>query len=311
MFVSILQHGLDWLIYRLFRLRHGDHGIFWIKPDKVRYFPLLDDEVVHLRADGNGAGIEPLIPGIYEYRIDGHLYRTAFQTVRHGVVTSHSTRFLEDSEFASAFEEGLALYPGAESERLNLSHKVYTVASLAKQAAQFPGDLLEIGVSWGVYAHTIAAYADLPHRPDRRLLLVDAWQGRYSHSKDRESDADCDDYCTNEALIRDSFSHLPNVEIVQGIAPEILKTIQTDGFSFVHLDIGYDESTEIAILQAIIPRCRPGAVIIVNSCFLNEGYSRNFDKALDEMRVSVTGTVQAQGIIIVPPASTHVTLKRL
>ncbi|WNK01386.1 hypothetical protein L2D14_08115 [Thalassospiraceae bacterium LMO-JJ14] len=58
--------------------------------------------------------------------------------------------------------------------------------------------------------------------------------------------------------------------------------------------------------EMIIPHCCPWAAIVVNSCFLNKGCSRDFDKALVETGATHSGTLKAQGNIIIPPVLTRV-----
>ncbi|WNJ98634.1 hypothetical protein L2D14_12230 [Thalassospiraceae bacterium LMO-JJ14] len=236
-----------------------------------------------LRCDAEGAGVVDLDPGIYEFRQDRHFYRATFQTVHHGVATAHSTAYLDAPEFVAAFDRGLALYPSGESERQNLALKVYTTASLAKQAPK--GDFIEVGVSWGVFARTILDYA----KPER-FFLVDAWEGLYD---DGEA---CVDYCSDIDFIRRSF---PDAVPVQGMAPEILDTIDGE-FAFVHLELDYGGDMEIACLEALVPRCVPGAIIIIENAYSSQSsYGQNLDLAAKALGVTITGTAQGQGIIII------------
>lgn len=305
---KLIGHLLDAIIIRLLRFRHGVHGLLWLAPGRLRFLP-LNDRPAWARCDREGAGIVELVSGsYYEFRQDGHLYPVPFQSVHHGVATIHATPFLGEPGFLQAFERALALYPDGEGERGNLLYEVYTVASLARQSVDRPGDLLEIGVSWGVFARAIAEHAGLAQRPHKRFFLVDAWQGRYSHADSRRDEGDCGDYCADAAHIARAFADIPNVEVRQGIAPDSIDHLVSDGFSFVHIDIGYDEETEIACLEKVVPRCLPGAIIVVESCYLNQGYGPRFHQAVAALGLTITGTVQGQGIIIVPPQTSRAPL---
>jgi hypothetical protein len=161
--------------------------------------------------------------------------------------------FLNEPKFEKSFESSLDEVPSDLQEQfLGIKYRAHIATWAATQALRFPGDFIEIGVWWGVLSKTILEY-NSPKISKKKFYLVDPWGGllgtRYSENIFSE--------------IEDRFIGYPNVQLVKGLAPQILSSIQIDKIAYLSIDMNNFQA-EVDSLKYLYPLLSPGAVVYLD-----------------------------------------------
>jgi hypothetical protein len=170
-----------------------------------------------------------------------------------------TTPFLEDERFAALAEAHSGLLP-ARNWHWNLQIAAWCV----RRARDVPGDLVELGVFKGHTTLFCAEYLDFAAWP-KRWWLYDTFEGIPDDQVD-VGFAHLNKGAYNPATfsfeeVRARFAHIPNIDVIQGRAPEILLETAPANIAFLHIDLN-NVAAEIASLDLLFDRVSPGGLIL-------------------------------------------------
>ena len=106
-------------------------------------------------------------------------------------------------------------------------------------------------------------------------------------------------YVTDLDRVRANFSEWPEVEVVQGIVPEILKTLDIDRLAFLHLDMNC-ALPERAALEYFWGSLSQGAIVLLDdyAYFGNHSLRDAIDTTASRFGFQVLSLPTGQGLII-------------
>lgn len=135
-----------------------------------------------------------------------------------------------------------------------ITYREHIVTWAANQVKDLSGDFIELGVFYGHLSHVI-----LSHAPEilnsRKFFLIDSW-GEIDkkffinplYNKDIFSQ------------VQSRFSQFPNVELVRGLVPPVLKTIKFDKVALLMIDMNGHEA-ELSALDFFYEKMVRGGII--------------------------------------------------
>jgi O-methyltransferase len=178
-----------------------------------------------------------------------------------GIATWQKTQpFLDDERFMTLEEKHAHLLPLP-----NWHWNLQTVLWAVQKTANVAGDLVELGVFRGHTTQFIADYIEF-QTSSKRWFLYDTFEGIPEDQLNQGWGA------VNEAVYKDTYSYeevverfapFPNIEVIRGRVPEILRESCPEQISFLHIDLN-NMPAEIAALDLLIDRLSPGAVLILD-----------------------------------------------
>lgn len=168
--------------------------------------------------------------------------------------TGFATPDLDADPFGRAFDETIAETPGAGRPEA-IRARTYHVSRFAELALGAKGDLLFVGVAWGLFPRCV--WRLLGNRlQGRKMILVDPWDGLWSESNRHAHDT----YTSDMKEIERIFGHMP-VQYCRGHAPEALSEISSP-LAFAVLSTGHPDA-ELKSIPWIVKNLSDGGIVFV------------------------------------------------
>ena len=175
------------------------------------------------------------------------------------VTFNRNMGFLEDARFMEALN-GSAEYPFEKT----LIWRLHVLCWCAQNGLRRAGDFVECGVYRGFCSAVAARYLEFA-KLDRQWYLYDTFAGipadqlnpGTAESPPEYAAAGLYDFC------RQRFAPYPNVHVIQGRVPEVLRDRAPDKVAFLHLDMN-SAPAELAALEFFWERMTPGALILLD-----------------------------------------------
>lgn len=106
-------------------------------------------------------------------------------------------------------------------------------------------------------------------------------------------------YVTSLDRVRANYSEWPNVEIIQGVVPEVLPTLGIRNVAFLHLDMNC-AYPERAALEHFWHLLSPHAMVLLDdyAYFGHNGLTQTIDTAAESLGTEVLSLPTGQGLII-------------
>lgn len=194
-----------------------------------------------------------------------------------------------------------------------MAWRLNTLVWAGRQALALDGDFVECGVFKGDMSWVVAGCLDFQNL-DRRFYLYDTFEGfspDYSSNEDFPPDSGFYDYATEEyqlpelySQVKQRFAEYANVEVIQGVVPDVLDGRRPERIAYLHLDLN-SPAAERGALERLFDSIVPGGLII----FDDYGW-RLFakqKKAADEFMAAwglrVLELPTGQGLMVKPPAN--------
>lgn len=211
----------------------------------------------------------------------------------HGLVlTAASTASLHDRKFDAALRAGVAQDPQAEIESIRF--RIYNFISYLDYARHLPGDILQIGVSWGKFIGTALRYfEDL----DKPIYLLDPFE-LAPGSNDPGGHVYCHDH---QAMLRGLDGYAHKVTPIIGFAPEALAQVPSEQFCFVHMNAALPD-VELASFDALYDQVVPGGIILIDY-FAWQGSNGTEDRYMrraEARGARFVSLLSGQGLLIKP-----------
>lgn len=222
-----------------------------------------------------------------------------------GMATNHITDFIKDKKFINAYEHGkktgaLNNHPG------DIHFRAYIACFCAQYATKLEGDFIECGVGKGMMSTTICHYINF-NSIKKKFYLIDTFNGIPIEESYNQNEMKTAKYLNkihfnynyyNEIL--NNFKNFPSVNIIQGKVPEILKKLNINKISFLHLDMnnGY---AEIQAFDFFFHKISTGGLILLDDYSYDEMFremKNKWDFYAKENNFEILTLPTGQGLII-------------
>ena len=225
---------------------------------------------------------------------------------RDSLFTANNHHFQDDANFRAAYARGVKAANGADP---HMQWRMHVALWAAGAAARLAGDFVECGVNAGFASSAIMQRLDWG-ATGKRFYLIDTFSGpvlkQYSReelARGRESIAEQaiakGAYVTDLERVRANYQEWPNVEIVQGVVPDILPQPGIGRVAFLHIDMNC-AYPERAALEYFWDKLTPGAMVLFDdyAYFGNEALAKAIDAAAAGLDTEVLSLPTGQGLIV-------------
>ena len=220
--------------------------------------------------------------------------------------TSNNDHFRYEPEFKKAYSRGISANGGHDP---HIEWRVHVALWAARNALRLPGSFVECGVNAGFVSSAIMHRLNW-HKVEKHFYLVDTFNDpvitQYSEEEIiRGRLGVIDDaiakgaYVTDLERVRANYAEWPNVEVVQGIVPDVLPSLGVQQVAFLHIDMNC-AFPERAALEYFWELLSPGAIVLLDD-YAYFGYEAQ-GNALDGLAHTIGATILAlptgQGMIL-------------
>lgn len=186
-----------------------------------------------------------------------------FNYSQDGLYTNHCADFMNDDYFLKAYSAGEATNSWCGA---NIHWRVYIACWLAERATHINGDFIECGVNRGGISRSILSYLGNGFK-DRCFYLLDTYCGIPSSilsEHELQHDKVFKNYYTEcYEAVRETFKQFPEVVIIRGLVPDSFRYVDSNNFSFVHIDMNNAKS-EISAAEYLWPRLSTGGYMLLD-----------------------------------------------
>jgi hypothetical protein len=232
--------------------------------------------------------------------------RTREHYASDSLFTTNNDAFRNEPKFRQAYARGMKAGGGVDPR---FEWRVHVALWAGQAAARVPGDFVECGVNAGFMSSAIMGRLDW-RTTGKRFYLIDTFRGpvltQYTaeevgrgrlHVAQEAMEKGA--YVTDLERVRANYSEWPNVEIVQGIVPEVLSNLAIESVAFLHLDMNC-AFPERAALEHFWPLMSPHGVVLFDdyAYFGHESLARAIDAAALSLGADVLSLPTGQGLII-------------
>ncbi|MEX2264423.1 MAG: TylF/MycF/NovP-related O-methyltransferase [Bryobacteraceae bacterium] len=225
---------------------------------------------------------------------------------RDSLFTSNNDSFREDPIFKAAYARGVKASGGVDPQ---IEWRVHVALWVARAAIRVPGDFVECGVNAGFISSAIMHGLGW-RNVEKRFYLIDTFNGPVlaQYSKEEvnrgrrriaEKAMAQGAYVTSLERARANYSEWPNVEVVQGVAPEVLPALGIENVAFLHIDMNC-AYPERAALEYFWDLLSPHAMVLLDdyAYFGNNSLARAIDSAAASLGTQVLSLPTGQGLIV-------------
>lgn len=212
-------------------------------------------------------------------------------------VLGRNMGFSRDKRFMRAFEDNV-------HERVDevKRWRLHTYCWVGRSAAKLPGDFVECGVFQGFYSAVLLRYLDFA-ASEKRMWLYDSFSGLsedYSTEKERKVVGGA--YEDRPSWYEDvckRFEMYPNVEVIRGIVPDVLRESAPETIAMLHLDMNAG-AAEVAALDALFDRVVEGGFVLLDDFgrFETSELHHGLEEWLNAHGHSVLELPTGQGLVI-------------
>lgn len=225
---------------------------------------------------------------------------------RDGLFTFNNSRFKDDPEFQAAYRRGVQAGGGVDPQ---MEWRVHVALWAARRALELPGDFVECGVNAGFISSAIMQRLKW-QQVAKTFVLIDTFGGpvlsQFSNAEiERGQKKVVEDalargaYATDLERVRANFAEWPNVRIIQGVVPEVLRQVALDQVAFLHLDMNC-AYPDRAAFEHFWEKLSPGGVVLLDD-YAFYGYdvtAKAIDEAARDRGVEVLSLPTGQGMIV-------------
>jgi O-methyltransferase len=222
-----------------------------------------------------------------------------FRFAEDGLCTIHNCDFLTDPRFSKAYEAGART--GSWND-WSLRWRAYVVCWASRHASALNRDFAECGVNKGGYGRMIIEYLGTDRFTTSAFYLLDTFKGfDRSLLSDSENVTMASRYQYENSIeaVKKTFAPFPFVKIIKGSVPETLRSIDSDAFSFVSIDMNCVRP-EIAAAEFFWPKLVPGGIMLLDDYGFAAHIDQKdaFDLFASQVGVQVLSLPTGQGLMI-------------
>jgi len=239
-------------------------------------------------------------------------------SVQHGWYESDGLRVLQRSldaldepRFREAYRQGMdsghkiCRAQGSKTD-INIDWRVYTCCWAAQYATRLAGDFVECGVNTGIISLAVCHYVNFASL-EKKFYLFDTYEGiPVELMSDGERQArmreNQDFYSDCYELTRQNFAPFPNAQLVKGMVPASLDTVDIPSVAYLSIDMNI-AAPEIAAMEHFWERLVPGGIVVFDDYgFLHyrEQYL-GLNEFARQRNVQIYTLPTGQGLLLKPP----------
>jgi hypothetical protein len=151
---------------------------------------------------------------------------------------------------------------------------------MAALATRAPGDVLTVGVSWGVTQRVLYDYLDLASS-ERTLHMVDPFVSAATRSNRTVQQK----YNSDAELVRRQYPLDAKIIFHRAFIPDCLPLDGIERLAFVYMNTA-DDISESATLPGLFKLTSPGGVIVIDGYAINGGAQSVFDPPLRNLGIT-------------------------
>ncbi len=205
--------------------------------------------------------------------------------------------FSQDNRFMRAFEDNLR-------EKIDETKlwRLHTYCWAGRSAAKLPGDFVECGVFQGFYSAVLLQVLDFA-ATEKRMWLYDSFSGlSQDYSTEDERKVVEGAYEPRPGWyedVRKRFEMYPNVEVIRGFVPDVLRESAPETIAMLHLDMNAG-AAEVAALDALFDRVVEGGLVLLDDFgrFENSELHHALEEWLNAHGHAVLELPTGQGLVI-------------
>lgn len=217
-----------------------------------------------------------------------------------GIVTFHKPNFYESPSFKKARSVSLQ----KTGHKGTIDWRLHTVLWAAKNCSMLDGDFVECGTDTGFLARAIVQYIGF-EKLSKKFYLVDTFEGiptEFATNEERKHNYHIKDnsYKGTVESVKKAFRNYPNIVIVKGIIPHILKKVGAKKIAFMSIDLN-NAYPEIESAKFFWDKLVPGAMIVLDDYSYSDTYEvqrQEWDKLAKKMNFEILTLPTGQGLIV-------------
>lgn len=220
------------------------------------------------------------------------------------VATRHNTSFMDSPRFIAAYDAAMT---AARRDHWNagMHFRLHQALWCADVGLGLGGNFVELGTGRGMTFAAVLTAIDDWDRRETRAFLFDTFESSVIDDETGLQDGALGTspvYAESAATTRATFARWDRVELVPGLLPASLTTVDVGRVGFLHIDLN-TPSAEVESLRALWPRLIPGAPVLLDDyAHVNsEPQYEAMNRLADELGVSILTLATGQGLIITPP----------
>ena len=219
------------------------------------------------------------------------------------LATKHNVSFMEQEEFARAYE---ASVKAAKRDHWNagMHFRIHQAIWSARHGLSIGGNLVELGTGRGIiFSAILTSISDWEARKNQ-IFLFDTFSSSAMDVEtgfQDETKGNSPVYAESLETTRSNFQKWSRVNLVQGLLPESLATVDVGEIGFLHIDLN-SHIVEQECLKLLWPSLRKGAIVLLDD-YAHVNAERQYDAMNDAARglgVDVLTLASGQGIILKP-----------
>jgi len=220
--------------------------------------------------------------------------------------TTNNDDFRRSPRFRAAYARGLRASCGVDP---HIEWRVHVALWAAGVGVRAAGDFVECGVNAGFLSSAIMQYLDWAALP-KRFHLIDTFQGpvlsQYTAEEISSGRAamvkdavDRGAYVTDLERVAANFSEWPNVALLPGVVPDVLRSLHIGRVAFLHLDMNC-AYPERAALEFFWDSLSPGGVVLLDDYgyFGYDSHRQAIDAVVQQRGADVLSLPTGQGLIM-------------
>lgn len=216
-----------------------------------------------------------------------------------GLATYKNDSFRRTENFTVAYEAAVRSAT-AFGRDPHIRWRAHIFESLLRSAR--PGTRLELGTAHGFLFY----FALTKHQLDSclnindRIVLVDKFTQESVNSISGMVLAETNTrYASDVSKVRMVFQPFSNVEVQQGVVPEVLSTLHLEAISFLHLDLNAAKPEALA-LEELWPKLSQGAIVLLDDYgWIDFSPSKDaHDQLIEQFGRSICLLPTGQGLLI-------------
>ncbi len=103
-------------------------------------------------------------------------------------------------------------------------------------------------------------------------------------------------------ITKNNFREFPNTQLVKGVIPQSLNTVDIDKVSYLSIDLN-NSIAEVSALEHFWPKLSPSAVVLLDDYAWQKHETQKYaiDQFAESVGVAVASLPTGQGLIVKPP----------
>ena len=224
--------------------------------------------------------------------------RIEYRYASDGFATKSRLAFMTDPTFVHAYER--MLLARGEANDLGIHLRVHQALWVASVCRKLPGDFVECGTGRGLIFSAILDYLKDWNSLGKTAWLFDTFSPYHLNQQSGQNDPSTGvsgNYAVNLESTRRNFQEWPRVNLVPGMLPDSLNTVDIKSIALLHLDLNFAAAEE-TVLSKLWPLVVEGGIVLLDDYGQTDSQNETHTRIAKQFGVEILTTGSAQGVII-------------